>query len=121
MALTQEQEQAIAAILAGTAPVPSAPVKPVIASPFAGTSAGTATSVVSAARTMFPNDQAAQRAQVALSLAPRFTCSVDTTATVGTETVPSALHGFLTAKESGIPCPGIRGLAKDTACPGTIR
>ena len=125
MTLTQEQQDAIAAILSGTAPaapVQSAPVAPVVASPFAAAGKAASTSPAAVAMRLFPQDRAAQRRHISTTLEPGYTCSVDTTATLadGT-TVPSALHGFTVRKESGIACPGIFGLPKDTACPGTIR
>lgn len=123
--LTDEQVAALAAF--GITPVPTvataSPAGPKVASPFTAAAGGTAVaSVVSEARRAYPTDQAAQRAAVAVSMAPLHTCTVETTATLADgSVVPSALHGFLTAKVAGEPCPGIRGLAKGTACPGTIR
>ena len=130
MALSQEQVAAIraiigddmAAFLTSPAPVASAPVAPRIASPFATGTAASPASPAAEARRLFPQDVAAQRAHIAVSMAPRYTCTVETTATLGDGTeVPSALHGFTTPKESGIACPGIRGIAKGETCPGTIR
>ena len=125
MPFTQEDIDALRVALgitAPAAPVASAPAAPVVASPFAGTASGAASTVATTARKAFPGDLAAQRASIAVSLAPRFTCTVDTTATYpdGT-TVPSALHGFTTAHTTGDPCPGVKGLGKGEPCPGTIR
>lgn len=124
--MAQDIAAIVAAVIAAMGEAPAAaavaPVAPRIASPFTAAAAGGAQSVVAAAAALFPRDTGAQRAQIALSLAPRFTCSVDTTATLGDGSeVPTALHGFTTAKVSGEPCPGIRGIAKGEACPGTIR
>jgi hypothetical protein len=117
---------AVIATLGGEVPaapaVTSAPAAPRVASPFTATKGGAAVNVATEAMRLYPHDRAAQRAAIAVTMAPGFTCSVDTTATLadGTE-VPSALHGFTVRKDSGTPCAGIRGLAKDTACPGVIR
>ena len=109
--------------VAPAAPVQSAPVTARIASPFAktGTVAGPL-SVGARAIAAHPNDRRQARVQVAISREPLWTCTVDTTATLsdGTE-VPSALHGFLTEQTAGAPCPGVYGVSKGTACPGTIR
>jgi hypothetical protein len=104
------------------APVTSTPAAPRVASPFTATKSGAAANVATEAMRLYPHDRASQRAAIAVTMEPGFTCSVDTEATLADGTVvPSALHGFTVRKDSGTPCAGIRGLAKDTACPGVIR
>lgn len=122
--LTDEQATALAAF--GIIPVPAAPatasrpVAPSIASPFTAATA-TASGPVAYARRTWPDDMAAQRAYIAAERVPLHACSVDAVATLadGTTTTGS-LHGFTTSKDAGAPCPGVRGLPKGTACPGTI-
>jgi len=129
-----EIAQVVAAVLAAQAQAPastpaaapavSAPAVAVIASPFAATRATAArpATIATEAQRLYPQDRHAQRVHVAISRTPGFTCTVDTTATLATgETVESALHGFTTARESGVPCPGVAGLPKGESCPGKIR
>ena len=125
-ALTPEQTEAIAAILNGNVPASAEPTVVGIASPFASTKAAKAEAAyppaIAAILKRFAGDKAAQKREIARTLEAGWTCSIDATATLsdGT-TVPSALHGFTTPRESGIACPGLSNLAKGEACPGTIR
>ena len=123
----EELAQVVAAVQAAlapaaTAPVASEPARPRVASPFTAATAARPSSIAAEALRKYPGDRASQRAHIAISLAPRFTCSVDTTATdEHGATVPSALHGFTVAKTTGDPCPGVAGIPKGDACPGVIR
>lgn len=124
MSLTPEQAAAIAAILNGNAPEPVAQSAPVIgraASPFAASAAAGTASPASEAKRLYPADQGMQRRYVATLMLPGWTCDVDTTTTVGEDTVPTALHGFLTKRETGVACPGTSGIPNGQACPGHIR
>lgn len=126
MALTPDDLALIAALIAGNAPATpatSAPAAPVIASPFTAQSVAADARPPEIAAIIDTNagDRGRQRALIALTLLPQWTCSVDTTADYAGETVPSALHGYTYPHKSGEPCNGVRGLPVGTACPGTVR
>lgn len=124
MTLTPEQAAAIAAIIGGdTTPATSAPVFGAIASPVLTASGKAAAAVTPAtiAQNLYPGDRENAKRHVALSLAPGWTCTIDATVEVDGVETPSALHGFLTERESGIACPGVVHLKRGEKCPGTIR
>ena len=126
MSVSPEALAAIAAILNGadataTAPAQSAPAIGRAASPFAASAVAGTASPATEAKRLYPRDQGMQRRYVATLMLPQWTCDVDTTTTVGDDTVPTALHGFLTAHETGSACPGLSGLPRGTACPGKVR
>lgn len=124
-AFTTEQLAELAAILgvASPAPATSAPVFGAVASPVL-TATGKAAAAVTPATValdLYPNDRASAKRHVALSMAPGWTCTIDATVSVDGVETPTALHGFLTERESGIACPGVTLLKRGEKCPGTIR
>lgn len=124
--MTPDEIAQVVAALTGNAPTPAqvAPALPTIASPFTAAAAVAADdrpAIIAAIIAAHPADRKAQRALIALTLEPRWTCTIDTTADYAGETVPSALHGYTYPHKSGEPCNGVRGLPVGTACPGTVR
>lgn len=103
----------------------SAPVEPVIASPFAalGVIGLTASGKVDprpapivAAFTAAPDGKRQQWAREAARVhsVPGYSCTVDVTLNTVKGPVTIAAHGFASARDAGIPCP-------TNGCNGTIR
>lgn len=125
-------ESTLAAVIAaavkaalGEAPA-SAPAAPRAASPFA--SAVRLTDAAGNAEAAIPEplrglERKDRKAAAAVLALPAWSCTVDAQYSVPGEAEPrtGALHGFTFARTPGESCPGVSGLAKGEACPGTVR
>lgn len=115
--------------IAETADAPAAPAAPAasrptfgrVASPFASAKSAKPETIADTALRLYPGDRPSAKRHVALSMAPGWSCTVDATVEVDGVETPTALHGFLTERKSGDPCPGVYGIARGESCPGTIR
>ena len=127
-ALAAAIAQAVIATLnaAGETPAPatSAPAAGRIASPLTRVSGGTGkadTRPETVRYAVATFSMADARTFIASQDVPGYSCTERATyAAADGSTVEGALHGFVTPRAAGVACPGLAGLAKGTACKGTI-